>query len=439
MEEKKIKIAIVGFGVVGSGVAKILLEKAQYLYHKTGLMIELAHVVDTDTQRPRKVTLPTGILHSDLDKVINDPEVSIVVELIGGTTIAADIQMKLLAAGKHVVTANKSLLAERGQEIFAVARENNRCVAFGASCCGGVPIISAIRTGLAANEIKMIIGIVNGTCNFILSNMDHEGKEYSVALKEAQVAGFAEADPTLDVSGYDSAHKLAIMASLALGKKICIDDVSVEGIDNVNLEDILFGKDMGYAMKLLAIATQSERGLSLRVHPAFIPRTELLAQVTGPFNAVSVFGDAVGHTSYYGRGAGMMATASSVVADIIDVANGNSVTLFDSMPGLGRDTEDAVICPHDEVVSRYYIHVTGENHPGVFAGIVNILAQRKINISSCMQHENGQSDLIPVVITTYEARLGDIEQALSDIEKLDFVHGKPVCIQLITMPSEENC
>lgn len=294
---KRVKVAIIGFGTVGAGVAKIILEQAEHIRHKTALQLELVHMVDTDLTRPRPIDLPEGVLHDDLERVLNDPDVSIAVELVGGTTFACDIEKKLLAAGKHVVTANKALLAERGQEIYEAARENDRCVAFEASCCGGVPLIGAIRAGLAANNINAIYGIVNGTCNYILSGMSTEGKSYATALKEAQEAGFAEADPTLDVNGGDSAHKLAILAALAFGKQIDYSEIPTEGIDKIELADIQYGDEMGYAMKLLAIAEQTEHGLSLRVHPSFINKHEPLAQVSGPFNAASVFGHAVGHLS----------------------------------------------------------------------------------------------------------------------------------------------
>ena len=357
MAARDIQVAIIGLGTVGAGVAKILLEKGEALAESTGLRLVVKHVVDTDLERERPVALPAGVLHSDLERVINDGEVSIAVELVGGTTVAADITKRLLAAGKDVVTANKALLSERGREIFGTAREHGRCVAFEASCCGGIPVIGALRTGLAANRIEAMYGIVNGTCNYILSEMSQQGKDYGTALAEAQAAGFAEADPTLDVDGTDSAHKLAIMALLAFGREVDFGEIPVEGIDNVELVDIRYGKELGYAMKLLAIAERSEGWVSLRVHPAFIRAEEPLAQVSGSFNAVSIFGDAVGHTSYYGRGAGMMPTASAVVADIIEVARGNAGRSFAATRGLGRPGESAVLCAAEDVASRFYLRL----------------------------------------------------------------------------------
>jgi homoserine dehydrogenase len=440
MENRPVKVALIGFGTVGSGVAKILLEKSQYLYEKTALRLELAHVVDTDLERLRGVSLPAGLLHNSFDKVLADQEVSIAVELVGGTGIAADMQKKLLEAGKNVVTANKALLAERGAEIYETARRHGRCVAFEASCCGGIPVIGALRTGLAANRISAMYGIVNGTCNYILSGMSAEGKEYRKALREAQTAGFAEADPTLDVSGSDSAHKLAILAALAFGKQINYRDILVQGIDTIHLADIRYGMEMGYAIKLLAIAEQTEAGLSLRVHPSFISQEEPLARVPGPFNAVSIFGDAVGHTSYFGRGAGMMPTASAVVADIIEVAQGNAGRFFATAPGLGRPAEACQLCPADEIRSRYYLRLAVVDAPGVLARIAKALGERMISISGFLQHENegDAADSVPIVIMTHPAREGDMNLALKDLAQLDVVKAKPICIHVVTPPRDEQ-
>jgi len=438
MKDRHVKIALVGFGTVGSGVAKILLEKADLIYHKTSLRLELAHVVDTDLKSPRSVNLPNGLLHNDLGKVLADKSVSVAAELVGGTSIAADIEKKMLRNGIDVVTANKALLAEGGEEIFATAREHNRCVAFEASCCGGIPVIGAIRNGLAANDISAMYGIVNGTCNYILSEMTQKNKEYAVALKEAQDAGFAEADPSLDVNGSDSAHKLAILAKLAFGQQIKYEDISIEGVDSVQLSDICYGVEMGYAMKLLAIAEQTKKGLSLRVHPSFVSIEEPLAQVSGPFNAVSIFGDAVGHTSYYGRGAGMMPTASAVVADIIDVAQGNASRFFETAPGFGRGAPVATLCPIDEIISRFYLRMQVVDQPGVFARIAKVLGNHRISISGCLQHESETADSVPVVIMTHQSRQGDMNEALNELSNLDVVKEKPICIHVVTPPLDEQ-
>ncbi len=437
MAEKTVKIALIGLGTVGSGVAKILLERADLIHSRTGLRLELVHIVDKDLKRLRPIALPPGLLHSDIEKVIRDPAVSIAVELVGGTTFAGELQMKLLAAGKDVVTANKALLAERGEEIFAAARKQGRCVAFEASCCGGIPVIGAIATGLTANQISAMYGIVNGTCNYILTGMSQEGKDYDTALREAQAAGYAEADPTLDVSGADSAHKLAILAGLAFGKQIDYQKIPVQGIDGVQLADIHYGCELGYTMKLLAIAEDTAQGLSLRVHPSFISDNEPLAQVSGAYNAVSIFGDAVGHTSYFGRGAGMMPTASAVVADIIGVARGSAGQIFRETPGLGRTAEPCRLCPTADIMSKFYLRLSAIDKPGVFAQIAQVLGDHQIGISGCLQHESESKEVVPVVIMTHLVRKGNLDQALNSLEKLEVIKAKPICINVVTPPTGE--
>jgi len=358
MDEKRVRVGLVGFGTIGAGVAKLIIEEADTIAAKTGLRLELACVVDTDTDSPRPVKLPEGILTNDLSKLLNDDTIKIGIELVGGTTVAKDIQLRMLGAGKDVVTANKALLAEHGSELYEVARKNGRCIAFEASCAGGIPIISAIRTGLAANNITAIYGIVNGTCNYILSNMTRENEDFADVLAQAQRLGYAEADPTLDISGGDSAHKLAILASIALGYEISIDDVFVEGIEAISKHDIRFGGEMDYVLKLLAIAQKHENNhISLRVHPSFIAKDNPLALVDGPFNAISIFGSAVGRVTLYGRGAGMMPTASAVVADIIDVALGNSATAFAHMRLKPHSEIAPLIDKIGNLVSRFYVRL----------------------------------------------------------------------------------
>jgi len=310
MGERIVKVGLAGFGTVGTGVAKLIIENADSIAARTGIRLQLARVVDIDTTSERPVTLPAGILTDDLNELYDDDSIQIGVEMIGGTDAAKQVQLKMLRSGKDVVTANKALLAEHGNELYRNALENGRCIAFEASCAGGMPIVSAIRTGLTANNISSMYGIVNGTCNYILSNMTARNQEFSQALAEAQEKGYAEADPTLDISGGDSAHKLAILASIAFGYELTLDDIYVEGIEGISIDDIRYGGEMGYCLKLLAIAQRDEeRKISLRVHPSFIAKDCSLARVTGPFNAVSIFGHAVGELIFYGRGAGMMPTA----------------------------------------------------------------------------------------------------------------------------------
>jgi homoserine dehydrogenase len=440
MAEKNVKVGLVGFGTVGCGVVKLILEEADSIAAKTGLRLELACVVDVDTQSPRSVKLPDGILTTDLNKLLNDETISIGVELVGGTGVARQIQLKMLQAGKDVVTANKALLAEHGNELYKAARENNRCIAFEASCAGGVPIISGIRTGLTANNITAMYGIVNGTCNYILSNMTAKDEDFSEALAEAQSKGYAEADPTLDISGDDSAHKLAILASIAFGYEITLNDIFVEGIEAISKNDIRYGGEMGYVLKLLAIGQKDRNNrISLRVHPSFIAKDNSLARVDGPFNAVSIFGSAVGQVMYYGRGAGMMPTASAVVTDIIDVALGNSATTFRHLHVRPRSETESLIERIGDTVSRFYIRVMCKDRPGVVAQWSRVLADHEISISGALQHEGtGPDNTVPVVIVTHPTRQESMTGALEDIEKLEVIGGRPVCIRIVDIPEDKE-
>jgi homoserine dehydrogenase len=440
MAEKTVKAAIVGFGTIGSGVAKILLEDADYIEAKTGIRLELARVVDVDTKTKRKVALPKGILTDNLDSVLNDKSIQIGIELVGGTKIAKDIQLKMLAAGKDVVTANKALLAKFGNELFTAAHKADKCIAFEASCAGGIPIISAMRTGLAANKIQAIYGIVNGTCNYILSSMSKKNMSFADALKQAQEKGYAEADPTLDINGSDSAHKLAILTSLAFGYEISLDDIYLEGIENIDISDIQYGREMGYTLKLLAIGQRvnGER-IFLRVHPCFIASDNALARVDGPFNAVSVFGHAAGQVMFYGRGAGMMPTASAVVADIIEVAMGNSGKLFKHLKLEARNKISKHIGKIDELKSRFYIKLKVLDKPGVFAQICTILANNEISLSGVLQHEeHNAKGLVTAIVITHQTQQKKITKAIADLSKLDIVKEKPVCIRIVDIPEDKD-
>jgi homoserine dehydrogenase len=440
MAEKKVKVGLVGFGTVGSGVAKLILEEADSIAAKTGLRLELACIVDTDTQSPRQVKPADGVLTDDLDKLLKDETIQIGVELVGGTDAAKQIQLKMLEAGKDIVTANKALLAEHGNELYETAHKNGRCIAFEASCAGGIPIISGIRTGLAGNEIRAMYGIVNGTCNYILSNMTSKGEEFSEALAAAQKLGYAEADPTLDISGGDSAHKLAILASIAFGYEITLDDIFVEGIEAISKTDIRYGGEMDYVLKLLAIAQKDEQNkISLRVHPSFIAKDNPLARVDGPFNAVSIFGSAVGQVMYYGRGAGMMPTAGAIVADIIDVALGNSATTFRHLHLQPRKKTIPQIEKIGDSVSRFYIRLMVKDQPGVFAEIGRILADNAVSISGVIQHEGrGPENTVPVVIATHSTKQSKVTLCLDGLDKLDCVCSRPVCIRIVDIPEDKN-
>ncbi|UCE49256.1 MAG: homoserine dehydrogenase [Phycisphaerales bacterium] len=440
MGERIVKVGLAGFGTVGSGVAKLIIENADSIAAKTGLRLELACVVDIDTSSERPVTLPEGILTDDLNRLYDDDSIQIGVEMVGGTDAAKQVQLKMLASGKDVVTANKALLAEHGNELYRIARENGRCIAFEASCAGGMPIVSAVRTGLTANNINSIYGIVNGTCNYILSNMTARNQDFSQALAEAQAKGYAEADPTLDISGGDSAHKLAILASIAFGYELTLDDIFVEGIEGISIDDIRYGGEMGYCLKLLAIGQRDDKGkISLRVHPSFITKGCSLARVTGPFNAVSIFGSAVGQVMFYGRGAGMMPTASAVVADIIDVALGNSGTTFGHLNLRPRSETVPLIEKMDNLVSRSYIRIMCKDQPGVVAQWSKVLADHDVSISGAIQHEDtGPDNTVPVVIATHQTRQKNISAALDDMEKLDVIGAKPVCIRIVDIPEDKD-
>ncbi len=440
MSEQVVKIGLVGFGTVGAGVAKLILRDGNSIAAKTGLRLKLTCVVDTDTKSARPVKLPKGILTNDLNKLLKDDSIKIGIELVGGTKAAKQIQLKMLRAGKDVVTANKALLAEYGSELYKAAHKNNRCIAFEASCAGGIPIISGLRTGLAANNITAIYGIVNGTCNYILSNMTSKNEDFSQALKQAQKLGYAEANPTLDINGGDSAHKLAILASIAFGCEITLDDISVEGIEEVSKDDIRYGGEMGYVLKLLAIGQKTENGrISLRVHPSFIAKDNSLARVGGPFNAVSIFGNAVGQIMYYGRGAGMMPTASAVVADVIDVALGNSATTFAHLNLKSQSETKRLIEKIGDSVSRFYIRVMCKDRPGVLAKIAKVLGDYQISISGTLQHEGaGPDNTVPVVIATHLTRQKNISAAMKKIKNLDVIGGKPVCIRIVDIPEDKD-
>jgi len=433
MAERIAKVGIVGFGTVGTGVAKLITENADAIAARTGIRLELACVVDIDTTSARPIKLPEGILTDDLNRLLNDDTIQIAVETIGGTDVAKDIQLKMLEAGKDVVTANKALLAEYGNELYKAAHKNGRCIAFEASC-------AAIRTGLAANNITAMYGIVNGTCNYILSNMTFKNEDFREALTQAQEKGYAEADPTLDISGGDSAHKLAILGSIAFGYEIALEDVFVEGIERISQDDIRYGGEMGYRLKLLAIGRKDEQGrVSLCVHPSFIAKDNALARVEGPFNAVSIFGSAVGQVTYYGRGAGMMPTASAVVADIIDVALGNSATTFRQLNLRPRGESVQFIEKIDNIVSRFYIRIMCKNRPGVIAQWSKVLADHQISISGAIQHEGtGPDNTVPVVIATHPTMQKNITAALEGMEKLDVIGGKPVCIRIVDIPEDKD-
>jgi len=425
-----INIGILGFGTVGTGTAKILMGNQSVIRERSGLEINLRRIADLDIKRDRGIRLKKGMLTNDALSVINDPDIHIIVELIGGTTVAKDMVLRALKAGKHVVTANKALLATHGKEIFRTAAGNGLQVGFEASVGGGIPIIKVLREGLVANRIKAVFGIVNGTTNYILTKMTDEGAEFSEVLKEAQKLGYAEADPTYDIEGIDSGHKLAILATLAYGSHFSIRDVYTEGITRISPMDIEFARELGYKLKLLAIAKETGGKVELRVHPTMVPEEYLISKVDGVYNAVYVEGDAVGSTLYYGRGAGDMPTGSAVVSDIVDIAR--------SMAGgcaRQRGTDAAVTKPKslmkmDDVVSMYYFRFSALDRPGVLSKISGILGKHNISIISVIQKGRHRGKGVPLVVLTHSAREKDVSAALREINRLSVVDGKAVCIRV---------
>ncbi|MGC9454897.1 MAG: homoserine dehydrogenase [Phycisphaerae bacterium] len=433
-------VAVIGCGTVGGAAATLLTRDCDLIAERLGAKLELRHIVDLDFSHARELGLDEKLFRDDLNDALGDEKVSVVVELIGGIDNARKVIEQALRAGKHVVTANKALLAHHGAELMALARENGVCIGFEASCGGGIPIIRSLVDGLIANRIDAMFGIVNGTCNYILTAMTRQGAGYAETLAQAQQQGLAEADPTLDVSGGDSAHKLAIMAALAFGKRVDFDAIPVEGIDTLQACDVAYGQELGYVIKLLAIAERRSDGISLRVRPAFISSEHPLAWVSGPFNAVSVYGHATGHTMYYGRGAGDMPTGSAVVADIASVATGTAQRQFERLKLWPDLTPPAEQLPAEAVRSRYYLRMMAQDRPGVLAQVASVLGRHDISIRSVLQHEPpaaADADGVPVVITTHSAGEGDVRSAIAEVDALDVIKAPTVCIAIVDEHPED--
>jgi homoserine dehydrogenase len=425
-----INIGIIGFGTVGTGTASILIKNRKLLKDRTGFDIHLKKIADLDIKRDRGIRLPKGVLTNNADSLIADPDIHIIVELIGGTTVAKEIMLKAIRNGKHVVTANKALLATHGTEIFKAAERNGVRVGFEASVAGGIPIIKIISEGLVANRIKSIYGIINGTTNYILSKMSDEKAEFSDVLKEAQNLGYAEADPTYDIEGIDSAHKLAILASLAYGTHFSLKDVYREGISWISSMDIEFARELGYKLKLLAITKETNGKIELRVHPTMIPEEFLLSKVDGVFNAVYVEGDAVGSTLYYGRGAGDMPTGSAVVSDIVDISCDIVHKTIGRNPLFSRGDKGKNLLKMDDVISMYFFRFSAIDKPGVLSKISGILGKYNISIASVIQKDRRAGKAVPLVVLTHRAREKDVLSAVKEINKLPIVADKTVFIRV---------
>ncbi|MDG2176980.1 MAG: homoserine dehydrogenase [Gammaproteobacteria bacterium] len=422
-----LQIGICGLGTVGYGSYTVLVENAKEIARRAGCDLVVSHIGTRRIKAHQEVGEVR--VSQDVFAVADDPDIDIVLELIGGEELAKELVLKAISNGKHVVTANKALIAVHGNEIFAAAKKNNVVVAYEAAVAGGIPIIKAIREGLAANQLQWLAGIINGTGNFILTEMQEKGSEFSAVLKQAQELGYAEADPSFDVEGIDAAHKLTILASIAFGIPLQFDKAYTEGIGDITIEDIHYSEELGYRIKHLGIARQSEQGIELRVHPTLVSKDKLIASVNGVMNAVMVQGNAVGSTMYYGPGAGALPTASAVIADVIDVAR-----VFNcpesSVPALGFQTDslsDKPVLPITEIESGYYLRISAQDKAGVLADITEILGDFGINIEAVIQkepHHHDTDQVLSVIILTHEIKEAVMNEAIVKIEELDAVGGK---------------
>ncbi|OZI61423.1 homoserine dehydrogenase [Bordetella genomosp. 11] len=426
------KVGLLGLGVVGGGTFTVLSRNAEEIARRAGRRIEVSHIAVRDAAKAASRVGDAAVVTTDPYEVVRNPDIDIVVELIGGDTLARELVLQAIAEGKHVVTANKALLAKHGNEIFAAASARGVMVAFEAAVAGGIPIIKAIREGLTANRIEWVAGIINGTTNFILSEMRTRGQPFAEVLAEAQRLGYAEADPTFDIEGIDAAHKLTLLASLAFGVPVQFDKAYVEGISALAQEDIAHAERLGYRIKLLGMTRRRPDGIELRVHPALIPAERLLANVEGPMNAVMVRGDAVGPTLYYGQGAGEEPTASAVVADLVDVTRLHTADPGNRVPHLAFQPDamsDTPILSIDKVSTSFYLRLRVDDQPGVLADIARVLAEHRISIGSMIQQPShiGGADII---FLTHQAVEGDVSTAIGRIEGLPFVRSRVTRIRM---------
>jgi len=431
---QSVKVGILGLGTVGSGTVNVLRRNLKEITRRAGRDIEITRAADRSFDQPKNCNTDGIALTTDALDVVNDPSIQIIVELIGGTGIARELVLTAIANGKHVVTANKALIAMHGNELFARAREKGVTVAFEAAVAGGIPIIKAMREGLAANSIEWLAGIINGTGNFILTEMRDKSRDFAEVLAEAQALGYAEADPTFDVEGIDAAHKLTIMASIAFGIPLQFDKAYTEGISKISQEDVKYATELGYSIKHLGITKKMEQGVELRVHPTLIPHRRLIANVDGVMNAVLVQGDAVGPTLYYGAGAGADATASAVIADIIDIVRALTTDPENRVPHLAFQPDalvDIPILPISEVVTSYYLRILTDDKPGVLADITRIMGDQGISIEAILQKQpEEQGGIIPIIILTQEIVEKNMDAAISQIEALKTIKDSVMRIRM---------
>jgi len=429
---KKINLGLLGLGTVGTGVVKILTENGDLIGSRLGAELHLKYIADIDLKTNRGLKINKKVFVKDAYKVVDDPDIDIVIEMIGGTQAAKDLILKAIHNGKHVVTANKALIAEQGQELFDAAAKNSVDLAFEASVGGCMPIVKSIREALVGNHIQSMTGILNGTCNYILSKITDDGSTFKEALSKAQLNGYAEADPTLDVEGVDAAHKLAILSTLAYGMKIDFNKIYVEGITHITPLDIAFAREFGYRIKLLAISKDTGSSIELRVHPTMIPVDNLISNVNGSLNAVTVSSDRAGDILLYGHGAGMMPTASAVISDIVDIARNllsgakERIPLLSYQKGTVRKMS---ILSVDKIQTNYYFRFSALDRPGVLSKISGVLGKHSISIKSVHQKgRRGRS--VPIVMLTHLARESDVKKAMTKINKLDVIKGKPTVIRI---------
>jgi homoserine dehydrogenase len=431
---KKVKVGLIGFGTVGSGVVKILQKNSKLIEKRMGAKILLKRIVDIDVKTDRGVKLRPGILSTKADDVIKDPEIDIVMELIGGIEPAKTFILKAIQNGKHIITANKALLALHGDEIFRAAQHSGVDVNFEASVGGGIPLIRSIKEGLVANRIHSIFGILNGTSNYILSKMTDEGRSFKEVLREAQEKGYAEADPTYDIEGIDAAHKLAILIRLAFGTSIQFKEIFIGGISEITPLDIQFGREFGYRIKLLAITKTDQGRIEARVHPTLIPEGHLLSTVEGVFNAIYIKGDAIGPTLFYGQGAGQMPTGSAVVSDLVELGRNLLVQAQGRRVPLLSYQESAIekipLKKMGDVVMRFYMRFSALDRPGVLSRISGILGKNEISISAVIQKGRKINGAVPIVMMTHEAKEENLHRALREIDRLHVILGKTIFIRV---------
>ena len=431
---KPLRIGLLGIGTVGGGTFDVLTRNAEEISRRAGRPITITHVADKNTALANQVVAGRAIVTDDAFSVVKNPDIDVVIELIGGYTIAKQLMLEAIANGKHVVTANKALLALHGNEIFAAARAKGVIVAFEAAVAGGIPIIKALREGLVANRIEWIAGIINGTTNFILSEMRSKGLAFADVLKEAQAKGYAEADPTFDIEGVDAGHKISILAALAFGIPLSFDKAHVEGITKIEAIDIRYAEEMGYRIKLLGIARRREAGIELRVHPTLIPTKRLIANVEGVMNAVLVKGDAVGATLYYGAGAGANPTASAVIADLVDVGRLIDADVNHRVPYLAFQHDKIgtePVLPIDEVETSYYLRLRVDDKPGVLADITRVLADNHISIDAMLQKEPEEGEAqTDIILLTHETIEKNVKRAIAAIEAQPATRAKVVLLRL---------